>query len=273
MTITPSDSGYQHKTLIIKDPTLRKGFTTIPNAVMFAKGLSMSAKYLYGLLLLFAWQEGECFPGQAKLSEAANCTDRTIRKYLDELKKYGLISWVQRGLNQTNVYYINDLAKVNWAEPLGHKDRKERSGPDRKGFSGQERKERSGQDRKGFSDKEDSVEKDSVNNSCITFTGNTTEQSSVEAGRNQLPSAKDLITELTGEYRSTGAVPRNGDFAFIGSLYNRHGYEKVLEGIHELSMAMAAEEISKPLLYLKNKQYFAESRVIMLYATGNRFGS
>jgi len=72
------------------------------------------------------------------------------------------------------------------------------------------------------------------------------------ADQDRLPSAKDLITELTGEYRSTGAVPKNGDFAFIGSLYNRHGYEKVLEGIHELSMAMAAEEISKPLLYLKS---------------------
>lgn len=137
------------KTLVILDPTLRRGFTSVPNKVLFATGLSMAAKCLYSILLAFAWQEDECFPGQEKLAEAAGCSFRTIRKYLDELREYGLISWVQRGLNQTNVYYINDLSKVERLKALSEKDRKECSGPDRKGFSGQERKE--------LSDKEYSI--------------------------------------------------------------------------------------------------------------------
>lgn len=129
------------KTLVILDPTLRRGFTSVPNKVLFATGLSMAAKCLYSILLAFAWQEDECFPGQERLAEAAGCTDRTVRKYLEELKYFGLVSWVQRGLNQTNIYYIHDLTKIETPEPLSRKDRKERSVPDRKGSSDQDRKE------------------------------------------------------------------------------------------------------------------------------------
>ncbi len=134
------------KTLVILDPVLKKGFTSVPNIVLYAKNLSMPARCLYSILLSFAWSESECFPGQERLADVAGCTDRTIRKYLDELKEYGLISWVQRGLNQTNVYYINDLSKVESLKALGDKDRK--------GCSGQERKE--------LSDKEYSVKRSVV---------------------------------------------------------------------------------------------------------------
>ena len=134
------------KTLVILDPVLKKGFTSVPNVVLYAKNLSMPAKCLYGILLSFAWQENECFPGQERLAEAADCTDKTIRKYLEELRKYGLISWVRRGLNQTNIYYICDLNGVERLKALGDKDRK--------GCSGQERKE--------LSDKEYSVKRSVV---------------------------------------------------------------------------------------------------------------
>ncbi len=142
------------KTLVILDPVLKKGFTSVPNVVLYAKNLSMPAKCLYGILLSFAWQENECFPGQERLAEAADCTDKTIRKYLEELRKYGLISWVRRGLNQTNIYYICDLNGIERLKALGDKDRNILSGPDRKGCSGQERKE--------LSDKEYSVKRSVV---------------------------------------------------------------------------------------------------------------
>ncbi|OPY61657.1 MAG: hypothetical protein A4E56_01892 [Pelotomaculum sp. PtaU1.Bin065] len=125
----------QEKTLVILDPTLKKGFTAIPNSVLLANGLSMSAKCLYFILLSFAWQENECFPGQQRLAEAAGCTDRTIRKYLDELREFGLISWVQRGLNQTNIYYIHNLEDL---KALSDKDRKGSSVQDRKELSDKE---------------------------------------------------------------------------------------------------------------------------------------
>jgi len=63
---------------------------------------------------------------------------------------------------------------------------------------------------------------------------------------------RELIAELAGIYRATpGIAPSKGDFAFIGSLYNEYGYERVLYGVHELAMAAAASHIEKPLLYLK----------------------
>ncbi|MGE5404084.1 MAG: hypothetical protein ACM3PP_04010 [Candidatus Saccharibacteria bacterium] len=63
---------------------------------------------------------------------------------------------------------------------------------------------------------------------------------------------RELIAELAGVYRATpGIAPSKGDFAFIGSLYNEYGYERVLYGVHELAMAAAASQIEKPLLYLK----------------------
>jgi len=96
----------QEKTLIIMDPTLRKGFTTTPNAVLTAPGLILPAKGLYSILLMFAWQDNECWPGQARLAEAASCHINTIEKYLKELREYGLISWKRQGLNRPNVYYI-----------------------------------------------------------------------------------------------------------------------------------------------------------------------
>lgn len=142
------------KTLVILDPVLKKGFTSVPNLILTAQGLSLPAKSIYAILLMFAWQEDECFPGQERLAEAAGCTDRTIRKYLDELREFGLISWIQRGLNQTNVYYIHDTSKIQRLKPLSHKDRKELSGPERKGASGQDRKE--------LSDKEYSVKRSVV---------------------------------------------------------------------------------------------------------------
>lgn len=134
----------QEKTLIIQDPVLKRNFTTVPNVVLTAPGLSLAAKALYAILLMFAWQNNECWPGQDKLAEAAGCSDRTVRKYLDELRDYGLISWTQRGLNQTNIYYIHDLAKVGNLKTL-------------EALSDADRKILSGQDRKILSDKEDPV--------------------------------------------------------------------------------------------------------------------
>lgn len=63
---------------------------------------------------------------------------------------------------------------------------------------------------------------------------------------------RELIAELAGVYRATpGIAPSKGDYAFIGSLYNEYGYERVSYGVHELAMASAASHIEKPLLYLK----------------------
>lgn len=67
-----------------------------------------------------------------------------------------------------------------------------------------------------------------------------------------LPANKELIAELVKEYRAVeGVKETRGDYAFIGALYNRYGYDCVLEAVQELALAVAVQEIHKPLLYLK----------------------
>jgi len=100
------------KTLVILDPTLRRGFTSMPNNVLFAPDLSMAAKCLYAILLSFAWQEDECYPGQERLAQACGCHVNTVKKYLKELRDYKLISWKRQGLNRPNIYYIHNLSDV-----------------------------------------------------------------------------------------------------------------------------------------------------------------
>ena len=150
------------KTLVILDPTLKKGFTAIPNAVVRAPGLSMAAKGTYAILLSYAWQDDGCFPGQERLAQDGNCDVRSIRRYLVELRDYGLISWRQRGLNRPNVYFIHDLRSVPALNAYGAKDSTNLSGPDRT--------EMSFQDRTETPHYEDSVYKDSdvvVDPPCI----------------------------------------------------------------------------------------------------------
>lgn len=95
----------------IVDPNLRLGFAQVPRPVLKAQGISDKAKIVYALLLDYAWQSGSCFPGQQRLAEDLHTTERTIRRALDELRANKLVNWRQRGLNQTNIYYILDLSE------------------------------------------------------------------------------------------------------------------------------------------------------------------
>lgn len=100
----------EEKAPVIQDAMLANGFTAVPNRVIFDSGLSMAARCLYAVLLAFARGGSKCVVGQEELAKACGCTDRTVRKYLDELRESGLVSWVQRGLNMPNVYCIHGLS-------------------------------------------------------------------------------------------------------------------------------------------------------------------
>jgi predicted transcriptional regulator len=139
-------------TIEFEDPGMRAGFAQVPRLVLKARGLSDKAKVVYALLLDYAWQQGSCFPGQRRLASDLDTTDRTIRSALNELRDYGLIDWKQRGLNQTNVYYIRRLDRVARLQAATQLD----STLDRKISSAPDRRKSSAQDRKKTSDKEDS---------------------------------------------------------------------------------------------------------------------
>jgi len=94
------------KTLIFKDENLRSGFAQVPNAVLTNPTLSSNAVRLYALLLSYAWQSKQCFPGQQLLSYHMGCKKDTIIRTLTELRKVKLISWKRQGLGKVNIYYI-----------------------------------------------------------------------------------------------------------------------------------------------------------------------
>jgi hypothetical protein len=141
----------------IVDPNLRHGFAQVPRPILRACGLSDKAKIVYALLLDYAWQDGSCFPGQEKLAEDLATSDRTIRRALDELKATKLITWKQRGLSQTNVYYILNIAESRvWPaeERPAEPDRTKMSGQDRSNLSTPKRTKTSTPDRTAMSDKQ-----------------------------------------------------------------------------------------------------------------------
>ncbi|CEP67140.1 Uncharacterized [Moorella glycerini] len=113
------------KTLIIDSTTLKLGFTAAPNAVLYDARLSVQARWLYCILLSFAWQENECWPGQDRIAKVAGWHVNTVEKYLKELRDFGLISWKRQGLNRPNIYYIHDPAKA-----LSFKDSQASVNPD-----------------------------------------------------------------------------------------------------------------------------------------------
>jgi hypothetical protein len=101
------------KTLVFEDPALAKGFTQIPNAILRCSTLSVGSRLLYAILLSYAWQDGQCFPGQERLANDLGFKSvQGIRKLLTELKKAGLIQVVRRGHMRTNVYVITSWSKL-----------------------------------------------------------------------------------------------------------------------------------------------------------------
>ena len=104
------DGVQEGKTLVIKDENLRGGFTQVPNVVLTNSALSSNAVRLYALLLSYAWQSDQCFPGQQLLSSHMGCKKNTITRTLAELRKVKLISWKRQGLGKVNIYYIEKLS-------------------------------------------------------------------------------------------------------------------------------------------------------------------
>ena len=99
----------EEKTLQIQDATLKHKFTVFPKCVQYDSNLSPGERLLYSLLLSYAWDDDECFPGQQRLAGNFGCKERNIRILLFALRRHGLINWKRRGLNLTNIYYILPL--------------------------------------------------------------------------------------------------------------------------------------------------------------------
>jgi hypothetical protein len=120
-------SASEVNTLVIDDPVLAHGFIQLPKLVLYATNVSRDAKLLYAVLLGYAWQEDNCFPGYKKLCTAMQASENMVRKYMRQLEAAGLISQRRRGLCKSNVYTLRDLgtSKIAVQEPQETEDKEE----------------------------------------------------------------------------------------------------------------------------------------------------
>lgn len=110
--------------IVIEDETLQKGFTSIPNFILKHKTLTPGAKLTYVMLLSYAWEKDNCYPGQTTLAADLGGGERSVRRYLTELQQHGLLIVKRRGLGKTNIYYLPKWANGRPAK-LADQDRPE----------------------------------------------------------------------------------------------------------------------------------------------------
>jgi biotin operon repressor len=99
-------------TIIGADPLTQKGFTQIPNVILKSAKLSGGAKLAYTMLLSYAMQDDQCFPGQDRLGVDMGISRQSANKFIKELAKLGFINIKRRGQGRSNLYEINLKAKV-----------------------------------------------------------------------------------------------------------------------------------------------------------------
>lgn len=76
----------------------------IPNWLLRRTEISASAKLCYARLCQYAGRRGVCFPSQESLADEIGTNSRQIRRLLDELIKYNLITTERMGKKKNNLY-------------------------------------------------------------------------------------------------------------------------------------------------------------------------
>lgn len=95
--------------IIIENEMLRAGFAALPYQVLRDTRLSVGARLVYAVLLMYAWQNDSCFAGQEKMAKDMGISERHLRRYLNELENLRYVRIKRQGLNKPNLYYILDV--------------------------------------------------------------------------------------------------------------------------------------------------------------------
>ncbi len=95
--------------IVVENEMLRAGFAAFPYLVLRDLRLSVGARLAYAVLLMYAWQEGSCFPGQERMAHDTGVSPRHLRRYLVELRDTGYVSWRKVMPGGTNTYFLHDV--------------------------------------------------------------------------------------------------------------------------------------------------------------------
>lgn len=88
------------------DIATQRGWTGVPNFILESKEISIGAELTYAMLLKYAREMDECFPGQERLAKDMGNGVRSVVRYIAELEEVGLITIQRRGQGRPNLYTI-----------------------------------------------------------------------------------------------------------------------------------------------------------------------
>lgn len=88
------------------DIATQRGWTGVPNFILESDKISTGAKLTYAMLLKYARELHECFPGQERLADDMGCSVRSISRYISDLENAGLVSVKRRGQGRPNLYTV-----------------------------------------------------------------------------------------------------------------------------------------------------------------------
>ena len=89
------------------DIATQRGWTGVPNFILESDQISIGAKLTYAMMLKYAREKDDCFPGQQTLAEDMGSSERSVRSWLKELEESGLISIERRGQGRPNLYTVH----------------------------------------------------------------------------------------------------------------------------------------------------------------------
>jgi len=109
MELLGSTQAFQDRNLIVQgaDAATTRGWTGVPNFILESSEISVGAKLTYAMLLKYAREMHECFPGQERLGKDMGVTDRSVRSWLKELEKVKLVEIKRRGQGRPNLYVVH----------------------------------------------------------------------------------------------------------------------------------------------------------------------
>ena len=89
------------------DIATQRGWTGVPNFILESDQISIGAKLTYAMMLKYAREKDDCFPGQKTLAEDMGSSERSVRSWLKELQRAEHISIKQRGQGRPNLYTVH----------------------------------------------------------------------------------------------------------------------------------------------------------------------
>jgi len=89
------------------DIATQRGWTGVPNFILESDKISIGAKLTYAMLLKYARELDECFPGQDRLATDMGTSRQSVNTYIKELSEVDLITVQRRGQGRPNLYTIH----------------------------------------------------------------------------------------------------------------------------------------------------------------------